>query len=434
MQIRRQLVLLFSANIISNFASGITILAIPWYLINLVGEEGGALKVTLMMTIITFITLFWGLYAGTLIDKYNRKRIFQILQTTVAVLIGFVGLYGYFTGKMPFVLLTLVAGATICSWTLFYPNLYAFCQELVAPEMYKKVNSAIELQGQATNFIGMLIGPILIAGQLEIDWGFLQIDLHIQKWQLYELFLLDAGTYLLSVSIISLIRYTPGSYASGSVGSVLTRMKQGFQYLKTNRPLMLFGIASHNLFFTLLVFVQVGLVIYVSGHLNLNFEDGAQIIAGFEMLYSLGAICAGIIGMALSRAMQKGNVIRQVTFLLMLGAMVYFSMTISHSIAVFVISGFLIGIANAGIRILRITYIIRIVPNEMIGRVNTFFGAVNVLFRLLLFMILLAPFFSNRGNEAHIIYGIMIMSGVCLLSGLLLLLFFRSFDQKAAYG
>lgn len=434
MHFRRQLILLFTANTLSNFASGITILAIPWYLVNLPEAENGAFKATVMMVIITFVTLFWGLYAGTLIDKYNRKRIFQVLQLVDAIAIGFAGFYGYFTGETPFAILTLVAGVTILSWTLFYPNLYAFCQELVRPELYKKVNSAIELQGQATNFIGMLIGPVLIAGKLEADWGFMEFSIGFGKWELWEIFLLDAGTYLLSVSIISLIRYTPGAYFKNSSGSVFKRLKAGFDYLKQDRPLLLFGIASFNIFFTLLVFVQVGMAIYIHGHLDYDFIEGAPVIAGFEMLYSLGALVTGIAGVVLARAMQRTNLIRQVTVLLGLAAAVYFSFTVSHSLTLFMIGGFLIGIANSGTRILRITYLVRIVPNTMIGRANTFFGAVNVFCRLTLLSVLMLPFFSGTGNEGNIIYGTLIMSLVCLISGVLLLIFFRRFDQQSAYG
>lgn len=434
MHFRRQLILLFSANTLSNFASGITILAIPWYLVNLPEEENGAFMATAMMVIITFVTLFWGLYAGTLIDKYNRKRIFQILQSVDAVAIGFAGFYGYMTGETPFAILTLVAGVTILSWTLFYPNLYAFCQELVRPELYKKINSAIELQGQATNFIGMLIGPVLIAGQLEADWGFMEFSIGFGKWELWEIFLLDAGTYVLSISIISLIRYTPGDYFRKSTGSVFSRLKAGFDYLRKDRPLLLFGIASFTIFFTLLVFIQVGMAIYIHGHLGFDFIRGAPIIAGFEMLYSLGALVTGIIGVALARAMQNTNLIRQVTVLLGLAGAVFFSFSVSHSVSLFLLGGFLIGIANSGTRILRITYLVRIVPNTMIGRANTFFGTVNVLCRLIMFFVLLLPFFSRSGNEGHIIYGTLIMSLVCLISGILLLIFFRRFDQKPAYG
>ncbi len=434
MQFLRQLGLLFAANIVSNFASGITILAIPWYLVNLPEEEDGAFKAAAMMTIITVISLFWGLYSGTLVDKYNRKRIFQVMQSIEVILIAFAGLYGYFMGELPFWALTLVAGVTICGWTLFYPNLYAFCQELAPPRLYKKVNSAVELQGQATNFIGMLIGPLLIAGELKADLGAIQINLEFVKWEMYEIFLLDAGTSLLSVAIISLIRYTPGEYPRSSSGSVFSRLKEGFNFVRQRPPLMVFGIASYNIFLTLLVFVQVAMAMYIHGHLGFEFIDGTPVIAGFEMLYSLGAICTGIFMVALAKAMKKSNLIVQVMVLMGLAAAVFFIFSVSKSVPLFLICGFLIGIANSGARILRITYLVRIVPNTMIGRTDTFFRVINTSGRLILLLVLMLPFFSKDGNGHHIIYGTLIMSMICLLSLVLLIIFFKRFDRKAAYG
>lgn len=434
MHLRRNLALLFSANTVSNFASGITMLAIPWYLVNLPASENGNFKAIAMMVGVTFVTLFWGIYAGSLIDRYNRKRIFQILQFSDAVLISGAGLYGHLTGELPFLLIAMVAAVTICSWTLFYPNLYAFCQELVDPKHYKQVNSAIELQGQVTNFMGMLIGPILLAGQLSFDWGFLSAELGFRQWSLSEIFLLDGGTYLLSASIISLIRYSPGDYINQSAGNLLGRLREGFQFLRQRRPLLLFGIASHNIFFTLLVFIQVGLALYVSGHLGYGFKEGAAVFGGFEMLYSGGAVVTGLLGILLARFMQRSNLIKQVIFLLGFAAAIYLTFTLTKNPVLLYLGAFCMGIANSGARILRITYLIRIAPNHIIGRVNTFFGAVNVIFRLSLFLVLLLPFFSAPGNAPNIIWGILAMGIICALSGLLMVIFFSSFDQKSAYG
>ena len=73
----RALTFLFLANIISGFAQGITMLAIPWYLVNqLPGENGKILNATIVATV-TFVSLFWGLYAGTLIDSIIVSGFFR---------------------------------------------------------------------------------------------------------------------------------------------------------------------------------------------------------------------------------------------------------------------------------------------------------------------------------------------------------------------
>lgn len=434
MDLRRNLWFLFSANSISNFASGITLLAIPWYLVNLPAEENGIFKATAMFTGISVVTLFWGLYAGTLIDRYNRKRIFQVMQTVSGLTMSISGGYGLIYGEVPLALIALAMGVTICTWTLFYPNLYAICQEMVEIQHYKKINSAIELQGQTTKFIGMLVGPVMMSGRFELHVGALDISRNFQAWELHEILLLDSVSFLLSAVMFSFLKYRPGNYLQKSSGTIFQRLKQGFNFLKQRPGLMVFGISSYSLFLVLVVFMQLGMAMYVSGHLGLNFKDGAPVLAGFQMLYALGAVCVGFLGVVFARSMQKANLLKQIVFLLCLGALVFTFISFNRSISIYVIGGYFIGVANAGIRILRITYIIRLVPNHTIGRVNTFFNAINVLCRLALFLIMMVPFFSNSENESNIVYFTAILAGICALSALLMVFFFRSFDKKSAYG
>ena len=243
----RALYLLFSANTVSGFSSGITFLAIPWYLVSTLGSENGKLINAEIMVTITTIAIFWGTYAGTLIDRYNRKRIFQVMNLTDTVLLGLAALYGATTGEMPVLLLAGMAAATIFTYNIHYPNLYAFVQELFEPQYYQKVNSAIELQGQVTNFLGMLTGGFLLAGSASIPWW--PEALAFTGWEMWEIFLLDACTYLASFFLISLIPYKPGAYMELSEGSLWKRTKEGFDYLRSDIPLLIFGMASHTIFF-----------------------------------------------------------------------------------------------------------------------------------------------------------------------------------------
>ena len=75
MKNRKAIYLLFLANIISGMAQGISMLAIPWYF----AEVSRTDFFWNFYLIITFITLFWGIYAGTLIDRYSRKNYLLLL-------------------------------------------------------------------------------------------------------------------------------------------------------------------------------------------------------------------------------------------------------------------------------------------------------------------------------------------------------------------
>ena len=63
------ILLLFLANTISSVAQGISLIAIPWYFMQR-GESDLLMTIYLVTTV---VALFWGVVAGTLVDKYDRK-------------------------------------------------------------------------------------------------------------------------------------------------------------------------------------------------------------------------------------------------------------------------------------------------------------------------------------------------------------------------
>ncbi|MEM9985891.1 MAG: MFS transporter, partial [Bacteroidota bacterium] len=163
----RTVFLLFSANTVSSFAQGITMIAIPWYLLQ--EPDGNWLVATLAGTV-TFASIFWGLYAGTLVDRYNRKGIFLTTNVVDAsVLIG-VALWGFLQGGLSFPLIALVYTITIFTFNLHYPNVYALIQELFEPAYYSKINSAMEIQHQTTSVLGMMVGGLLLDGTPSWSW------------------------------------------------------------------------------------------------------------------------------------------------------------------------------------------------------------------------------------------------------------------------
>ena len=56
----------------------------------------------------------------------------------------------------------------------------------------------------------------------------------------------------------------------------------------------------------------------------------------------------------------------------------------------------MLGITNAGVRILRTTYIFNHVPNNLIGRIGSVFSSLNIAVRMLLIGIFYFLIFSYR--------------------------------------
>ena len=422
----RALIFLFSANLVSGFAQGISMLAIPWYLVNEMGAENGKFLNAAMVAIVTLGSLFWGLYAGTLVDRFNRKRIFQVINGVDFVILLTVAGAGFYLGEMPFFLIAIVFATTIFTYNVHYPNMYAFIQELFEARYYAKINSGIELQGQLTSAMGMFIGGMLISGPESMPawWP----DFLLTKaWKLNEIFLLDGITYLLSFLLISQIRYESLRMRNIDKGSVLSRIHQGFSYLWERKSFLLFGVSSHLVFFATLVTIQIVLAIYINDYL----QASAYSMASFKGIYALGAVFAGMMG--LTFLTKRGHPIPKIIFLMILSAGAFGAFSVSQSLTLFLGGAFLIGISNAGVRILRITYIIRIIPNRVVGRVNSFFSVINVAERIIFSLLMTLAFFSAPENGGNIIYACAILSAIITLGIIIQLIIFKAmkkWDQK----
>jgi MFS family permease len=415
----RALFLLFGANLVSGFAQGITMLSIPWYLVNQMGSEDGKLLNAAMVAVVTLGSLFWGIYAGTLIDRFNRKRIFQIFNGIDCVILLLAGSWSMYLGETPFYLMAIVFATTIFTYNVHYPNLYAFIQQLFEPKYYAKINSAIELQGQLTSALGMFIGGMLIAGPENMPAWWPEM-LTSRAWDLSEIFLLDGSTYFLSFILISLIRYESVRERKVDMGSVYNRIKQGFTYLWERKHFLLLGISSHLVFFATLVTIQIVLAIYISDYL----QESAYSMASFKGTYAIGAVTAGLMG--LTFIVKKGHPIPKI-MILMLGAGIAFgSFSLTRSLTVFLIGAYFIGICNAGVRILRITYIISVIPPRVVGRVNSFFSVINVVERFLFSLLMTITFFSAPENGENVIYAFAMLSLVIFIGIIIQAMVYKS--------
>jgi len=215
---------LLFANAISQFAQGISMLAIPWYFAKHLDQ---ASLFALIYAFATFFTLFWGLYAGTLIDKYSRKKIFQLICVISAIVLLSISLSGFTMGYIPTILVGFVFCFTVFNYNIHYPTLYAFGQEITERKNYGITNSLLEIIGQSTNVLSGATAVLLIEG---ID--FPKLNLYVSAWEIHEIFLLDGVTYVFAFFIIRSINYDPIEQFKKSTEPILKRLIDGIQFLK----------------------------------------------------------------------------------------------------------------------------------------------------------------------------------------------------------
>jgi MFS transporter, DHA3 family, macrolide efflux protein len=417
---KRALTILFIANGISGFAQGITMLAIPWYFENTLHQYNIFIFAAV---VITLITLFWGLYAGDIVDGFNRKDVFLGTNFIEGLIILSVASLGFKEGNLPIILILLVYTTTFLGYFIHYPNLYAFAQEITDPRDYTKVTSYIEIVGQTTTMASAMLGGFLINGvdiiePLVIPFTDLSfnIPIYIKKWELYEIILLNGITYLMAFIIIIFIKTTPVKpMVQVDEGDLMSRMKVGYQYLKEHRLVTIFGLCSYSIFIIVLVENFILRTLYVKNHLQEN-----AIIFGFlELLFAFGSLFSGII---IRKVFIKMPIPKSIIILTLLTSSMFIWAFFTHEVYIFFLFSFVVGFTNAGSRIFRVSYLFNLIPNEITGRVNGIFNVVNILIRIILISIFLFPLFRVGSN---ITYAYLILGLVTLVAALVLIYLYK---------
>jgi MFS transporter, DHA3 family, macrolide efflux protein len=412
MKNKNALRLLLSANMVSGFAQGLSMLAIPWYFTSIVKE---ASLFSAIYAGTTFASLFWNLYAGTLIDRYPRKSIFIYVSLVCGIILLGVSAFGYATGLVPLAGVALVFITTLFNYNIHFGALYAFGQELTDPKEYGKMSSYLEIQNQATSICSGAFAALLLTGVAEgksinLAGIVFTMPFDFPRWELHDIFLLDGITYFVSIVLVSLIRYQPSVIRNIDTGTIKERVQAGLAYLRKHPSLFAFGNYSYAIFVVLMVEVFMLLPVYVNNHL----ESGADVYASAEIFYSIGAMLAGIF---IRWIFKRSNTVYSIIVLMIITGVIFYWVAFTKSVGIFFVFSFLVGITNAGARVLRTTYLFNHISNDVIGRTNSVFNVINILLRSLFLLLFSLAWFSTGSNITwtYFICGTFVLIAAALL-------------------
>ena len=391
-------------------------IAIPWHYTNVLGLPQVFAQIMLLVSV---ISIFWGVYSGTLIDRFNRQRIYMGVCVAGSLMLVAAALKGIITGEMDGFTVGAVFAGTFLIYNIHYPNLYAFVQEISEPKDYGRVSSYIEIQGQFTTAIAGALAAVLLAGSTD---GFIRlmgleipVNFTFEAWSLENVFLMDAATYIVAFGLVAYIKYEAVAKRNIEPEPISQRLRAGMDFLKKNPLLLLFGTFASNIFVAIIVINFFLKPVYVSEHL----KQGPDVYATFEIYFALGSLFAGLM---IRRIFSSTNTPLAIILLHLVAAVVFLVFAFNTSLAVFFVAAFLLGLANAGSRIMRITYLFHHTPNQLIGRTGSIFMVTNVSLRILFLILFTLPFFYHDGN---IVWVMGIFSAFMVLTSVVLWRYYK---------
>ena len=393
-------------------------IAIPWYFAqkDMLGYFG------MVYLIVSLCSMFWVPLSGSIIDRYDRKHVFLGVTFIGGCILASITATGFVLGDLPDLLVAAVFLFTFLNYNIHYPNMYAFVQEITVRKNYSKMTSIMEILGQMTTITAGALATFLLEGTKDGAFRIfsinIQLGIDIAPWKIHEIFLVDTITYFVAMFIISLIVYKPLTERVTESGSLLSRLETGMKYLLEHKSVMWFGMLSYIVFVAMLMEAFYLGASYVNNHLN----ESGDIYANSKMAYAIGAI---VTGFTLKHLFTKFSIPAIVVALTFGTAFIFFTQYATHSIPLFFVMLFTLGITNAGTRIARVTYLFRNVPNQVFGRIGGIFFLGNIVARLVLLGIFNLAFFQVSNN---IIYAYLITSIMLLFAGALLIYHYRSFD------
>ena len=356
---KRGLRFIFTANLISMLGSGMNSAAVAWYILQATHSEMALGTLTVLQTLPAMLLLP---FTGVLIDREDRRWLVMWLDAVRAIVIVIVALLALSHKAKVwelYVMNTLVAAG----FWMFWPTITALIQELTPGEEFVHANTFLlaGVQGGwlvAGSIVGFVYNHIGLGGVLLID-----VSTYVVSFFCY--FAVRKGRHVvprpseLRADLIA---------AETAVAGFLREMREGIQFVRGNRALILLGV-SWALFLGAMLTGYVvtaplsdqvfhrGAVGY--GWLNAGWGVGAFLSA----LYAPRVI--GWVGARRSIAISMGTLAISMS----LAAL---SPVLAVAVAVYGIMGSGRGVAGVAIN----TSLMEQVPQHFMGRVqNTFYLA-----------------------------------------------------------
>lgn len=382
---------LIAANLTSSIGSGVTIIAVPWLLVN---RPGGS-HIYGWATVLTTLAIFaFAPYYGAWVDRHSRKTMLLLSEIFGAVATLAMALLGAWRGEFATWQLVTVYFCGMFYYTLHFPAKFAFIQQIFGRAHYQSLTSVMEVQGQTASMLAGGLAALLID--------------HVS---LTTILLIDASTYLVSLALQSTIPYEAthqtAETKNSPAPSAWHAVGEAWVWLRERPALATFLLCSFVPFLAIMVGNYL-FPIYVAQ--TLHADPG--VYGRSEMLFAVGAILAGLGVPWLTARFNHARTTVTLAAVFLVGLVL---LTWWPRVAPFYVAMVFQGLGNAGVRVARNVIVLEAVPNALMGRVHVFFLVFERSLRTLL-VLLMTTLIDTRG--APFCFGLLLLVNLVAFVGL----------------
>jgi hypothetical protein len=189
------------------------------------------------------------------------------------------------------------------------------------------------------------------------------IVLLIKSWGLELILIANLAMIFLSTLTISFIEYEGNYRGNAPQITIRKSMVEGFRYLLSRPVLTLFLVGSFGPYICVLLGNYLIPVV-----ISKLLEAGIEEFAKYEIIFGFGSI---ICGLTLFKVLERFRYIPVIVFSVILFSVVTFIQALWPSILTIVWFSLVTGYANSTIRVARFSWMMQVIENTVMGRVNT---------------------------------------------------------------
>jgi MFS family permease len=339
--------LLWTGMTVSLIGDGMFLVALAWQVYELSNAPTALSIVGVAMTVPQIVFLLLG---GVVSDRFDRRRVMIAADALRAVSVGILGILSL-SGGLEIWHIMIVAAVFGAGTAFFGPAFDAIVPQLVPISDLNQANSLDQfIRPAAARMVGPAIGGWLIAA-----WG----------GRPGPTFLINAGTFVLSIVCVALMRARAVQRAPGEGGSAFQEIREGFRFVRSRVWLWGTFLAATLAYLIFWGPSEVLLPFVVKNHMHGTARDLGFVLA----LGGVGAMFAAVV--MGNRDMPR----RHITF--MYGVWTLSTLAVAgYGLASFpwqaMVASFVFNALEGAGTIVWATTKGRLVPPRLLGRVSSF--------------------------------------------------------------